>query len=350
MSGMARLRVLFFVLAACCEECAPACAIEDYSIYLHPGVRVAAGDGVRLNLYCTGSGAATVVFDAGHQDWAPAWSTVQPRVALWTRTCSYDRAGSGFSDEGLMPRTSLRIVEELHSALRNAGVSGPYILVGHAFGGINMRTFAYLYMPETAALVLIDSDTGDVDPPDVVEHRHTIFAVQGAELRACRDALASGKPLSSVPPSKLQPGITCEQRFFRGFPEKAWSPELNAALLKDARTRLQLFQEVVSELEEMPGDEVWLKEHQQSLGARPIRVVTDAAPYPDDENTPPAMHLRHLKVQYERAFAQARFLELSSDAKQLFAYHSAGAYIQFDQPELVVRAIRDAYDHIGSRR
>jgi pimeloyl-ACP methyl ester carboxylesterase len=104
-------------------------------IYTRPGGIVTASDGARLNLYCMGKGSPTVVFDSGWEDWAPAWAVVQPRVARWTRACSYDRAGAGFSGPGPMPRTSVRIADELHSALRNAGIPGPYILVGNAFGG-----------------------------------------------------------------------------------------------------------------------------------------------------------------------------------------------------------------------
>ena len=42
-----------------------------------------------------------------------------------------------------MPRTSARIAEELRTALHHAGIGGPYILVGSAFGGDNVRTFEY---------------------------------------------------------------------------------------------------------------------------------------------------------------------------------------------------------------
>ena len=76
-------------------------------VYARPGQLVDVG-GFRLNLYCSGSGSPTVVFDSGYEDWAPAWSKVQPQIAKWTRACSYDRAGAGFSDPGPMPRTSLR--------------------------------------------------------------------------------------------------------------------------------------------------------------------------------------------------------------------------------------------------
>src|SRR5579864_4238701 len=74
-------------------------------VYARPGQLVDAG-GLRLNLYCMGSGSPAVVFDSGWGDWAPAWSKVQPEIAQWTRACSYDRAGTCFSDPGPMPRTS----------------------------------------------------------------------------------------------------------------------------------------------------------------------------------------------------------------------------------------------------
>jgi pimeloyl-ACP methyl ester carboxylesterase len=116
-------------------------------IYAQAGQLVDVG-GFGLNLYCMGSGSPTVVFDSGWEDWAPAWSTVQPQIARWTRACSYDRAGAGFSDPGPMPRSSVRIATELHTALHRANIAGPYILVGNAFGGDNARTFADLYMGE----------------------------------------------------------------------------------------------------------------------------------------------------------------------------------------------------------
>src|SRR5580698_9622765 len=68
-------------------------------LYTHPGQLVSVG-GFRLNLHCVGTGSPTVVFDSGFLDWAPAWSTVQPKIAKWTRACSYDRGGTGFSEAG----------------------------------------------------------------------------------------------------------------------------------------------------------------------------------------------------------------------------------------------------------
>ena len=68
-------------------------AIPEDAVYANPGKLVSA-NGTRLNLYCMGSGSPTVVFESGWEDWAPAWAIVQPRIAKWTRACSYDRAGT----------------------------------------------------------------------------------------------------------------------------------------------------------------------------------------------------------------------------------------------------------------
>jgi pimeloyl-ACP methyl ester carboxylesterase len=76
-----------------------------------------------------GSGLGGTVLD---------WQLVQPEVAEFGRVCTYNRGGRGWSDPGAQPRTSRQFVEELHALLDNAGVQGPYVLVGHSFGGTNV--------------------------------------------------------------------------------------------------------------------------------------------------------------------------------------------------------------------
>jgi pimeloyl-ACP methyl ester carboxylesterase len=131
-----------------------------------------------------GSGSPTVVFDSGWEDWAPAWSKVQPEVAKWTRACSYDRAGTGFSDPGPMPRTSVHIAEELRTARRHGGIGGPYILVGHAFGGDNVRTFADLFMGEVAGLESV------IRP----NHQERFLSSAGSCCRKMVEFVARGDP------------------------------------------------------------------------------------------------------------------------------------------------------------
>jgi len=137
-----------------------AATARDMRKYPPPGQMVDV-DGYRLHLNSRGEGSPSVVMDAGLGGSSLVWSWVQPEVAKVTRVCTYDRAGLGWSDPGPSPRTSRRIVEELRIALARAEVPGPYVLVGHSFGGFNVRLFAYLYPNEVAGLVLVDSSHED---------------------------------------------------------------------------------------------------------------------------------------------------------------------------------------------
>ncbi len=312
-------------------------------VYTRPGRIAVAADGARLSLYCMGSGSPTVIFESGWEDWAPAWAVVQPRVAKWTRACAYDRAGAGFSGAGPMPRTSVRIAAELHSALRNAGIAGPYILVGNAFGGDPARTFADLFTPDVAGLVLAEADASDVEPQAMQNADDLGDARIAARLRDCREAVAAGKPLPLLPSRPGQPDRTCAQQFFRGLPESEWSSELNATLLRIAQTKVAMYDAYISEMEQVPWDEAWLQQHRRSLGSRPVRVVTTGnhgVHFLPGSHTPDP---KELEYQHQIALAQARWLDLSSNAKQIFLANSS-EYIEFDQPDTLVSVIHEVYD------
>jgi pimeloyl-ACP methyl ester carboxylesterase len=312
------------------------------AIYARPGQLVNAGDSARLNLYCLGTGSPTVVFDSGWEDWAPAWSVVQPQVAKFTRACSYDRAGAGFSEPGPMPRTSVRIADELHTALHNAGIAGPYILVGSAFGADNVRTFAERYMSEVAGMVMVDGDASEFEPAAMQEQEHQGDKNIIAQLRDCRNAVAEHKPLPLLP-SRTGQHRTCAQQFFRGLPEAMWSRELNAKLLEIAQTKAAMYDAYISEMEETPADEIYLQQHRHSFGSRPIRILTSGNHGVGHLERKPPDTPEHLKYEQETTKAQAGWLSLSSNAKQIFA-HNSSEYIQFDEPETVINAIREVYD------
>jgi pimeloyl-ACP methyl ester carboxylesterase len=321
-----------------------ASAAPEDTMYTHPGQLVRADDGARLNFYCTGSGSPTVLFDSGWGDWAPIWAVVQPRVASWTRACSYDRAGAGFSDAGPMPRTSERIADELQSALHIAGIKGPYILVASSFGGNNMRVFADKYMPDVAGVVFNEVDTDDLEPVDMQEDDHRGQSKFLPEVRACRDAIADGKPLPPLSRSGTT-SHTCAEMFFRSWPEAAWSRELNDKMLRLAQSKVAMYDAFISEMEQMPRDEAYLKEHRRSLGSRPLRVLSTGNHGVGSVATPRPASLKHLRYEYEVTLAQSRLLELSSNAKQIFTKNSS-EYIQFDEPDTLVDAIREVYDQL----
>lgn len=113
--------------------------------------------GYRLSVQCDGEGLPVVVLDAGLGGASSDWRKVQPALATTNRTCIYDRAGYGRSESSPLPRTSARIAAELRTLLMRAQLPPPYLLVGHSFGGYNVRLFAGLFPGDTAGLVLVDS-------------------------------------------------------------------------------------------------------------------------------------------------------------------------------------------------
>jgi pimeloyl-ACP methyl ester carboxylesterase len=110
----------------------------------------------RLHLHCAGTAQPTVVFDSALGGSSLSWSLVQGAVAEVTRACAYDRAGFGWSEAGPLPRTAGRIADELHELLHAAAVPGPYVLVGHSYGGLVVRIFAARHPERVAGLVLVE--------------------------------------------------------------------------------------------------------------------------------------------------------------------------------------------------
>jgi pimeloyl-ACP methyl ester carboxylesterase len=114
-------------------------------------------DGARMHVRCSGSGAVTAVLIAGFETSSEIWSAVTPTIAQQTRVCSYDRYGTGTSDPAPRAQTFADQAEDLHAALSSLGETGPYLVVGHSFGGARAVTFAAEYRTEVAGLVLVDA-------------------------------------------------------------------------------------------------------------------------------------------------------------------------------------------------
>jgi pimeloyl-ACP methyl ester carboxylesterase len=126
----------------------------DRRRYPPPGRLVDMG-GHRLHLIERGSGPA-VVFESGISATCLNWTRVRGEVERFARACAYDRAGLGWSDLAASPRTALAIIDDLHALLEAARIPKPCILVGHSFGGLLVRAYAAKYPAEVAALVLVD--------------------------------------------------------------------------------------------------------------------------------------------------------------------------------------------------
>jgi pimeloyl-ACP methyl ester carboxylesterase len=143
------------VLAILCifRIAAPAQTTNNEPIPPPPIGKLVDVGGYRVHLYCTGSGSpAVVIVGAGYSF---DWGLVQPEVAKFTQVCSYDHSGIGWSDDGPKDSCSLR-VSEVHTALKNAGIKGPYVLVGHSLGGLVARVYAGRFPEEVAGMVFVD--------------------------------------------------------------------------------------------------------------------------------------------------------------------------------------------------
>ena len=158
------------------------------------------GDGRRLYLECHGSGGPTVVLEAGYRSPAAVWienfggvpgPMVFQGVAMQTRVCLYERPGVAAvldgvlvpsrSDPAPVPRTARDVVEDLHTLLDVAGEQGPFVLVGHSFGGLFVRLYATTWPGEVAGLVLVDALSeavrDNLSPADWAAYAETISAV-----------------------------------------------------------------------------------------------------------------------------------------------------------------------------
>ncbi len=120
--------------------------------------------GYRIHLECVGTGSPTVVIETGKTATRLNYRKVQYALGAETRVCTYDRPGTtapvpGASDQrpAHVPPTSETFARELHTALSNAGVPGPYVLAGTSFGGLLVSTFTARYPSDVAGLVFIDA-------------------------------------------------------------------------------------------------------------------------------------------------------------------------------------------------
>lgn len=121
-----------------------------------PG-RLVEANNVQVHIYCQGEGTPTILLEAGLGGNSLEWSPVQHQLMNHTRVCSYDRPGYGWSEISATPRNARTISGELKTILDSAGESGPFILVGHSFGGHIVRLFANEFAESVSGIVLVDA-------------------------------------------------------------------------------------------------------------------------------------------------------------------------------------------------
>ncbi len=178
-------------------------------------------------LFCrvVGEGAPSVVFLPGAGAMGLDFFSLQERAATRARTLVYDRAGTGWSDDVALPRPLGEVADELRTLLAAAGLSSPYLLVGHSLGGAIARHFAQRFPTEVCGLVLVDP--AHEDGP----------AHYPPEVRAMSDA-ADAAPLPELPAELLEVWHQALESKYARFPAHVREP-LVAQHLARARTGLE---------------------------------------------------------------------------------------------------------------
>jgi pimeloyl-ACP methyl ester carboxylesterase len=267
-------------------------------------VAVRLPDGRAMNVWCAGSGAPLVLMDAGWRADSRAWGRVIGPLSSRTWVCALDRAGSGRSDPGPLPRDVAAVGRDLAAVADLLSPTRPVVLVGHSSGGLYARQ-ATLARPErVAALVLVD--------PTLEQQRQQLEARFGAGAGSLAGGIARARACLAVEPGA--PREDCGRD----------PPDL-AATRWAAR---------LSELEALEADRTPVPAA-GALGALPVVVLSAGRP-------PGAV------ADFWRE-AHGALAALSS-AGRLIPVPDSGHLIPRDRPDAVVNAVRDVLDRLEPGR
>jgi pimeloyl-ACP methyl ester carboxylesterase len=273
-----------------------------------PGRRYDVG-GYKMHIDCTGEGSPAVILDSGLGDTYISWRKVQPEIAKFTRVCSYDRAGLGYSDSSPHARTGKVIAIELHRLLQAAGVAPPYVLVGHSMGGYDVRLYASLYRDEVAGIVLVDASHPDQEnrfPPELKSMEGT----WGREAEFLEYTMPFGIPR------------------LLGFCE-------DDAIQRAAECNFHSAREAVAEMKTFP-ESAAEAAATGSLGDMPLAVLSHDPDKPY-AGLPPDV-ARPTNDAWEKM--QEELAHLSTRGTQTVAKGSSH-YIQIDRPDVVIEAVHN---------
>ncbi len=304
--------------------------MNDLRRYPPPGELVDVG-GFRLHLHCEGEGHPTVIAEAALGSSSITWRKVQPAVAAETRMCSYDRAGHGWSDfDGELP-TRQRVLVNLRTALENAGVDGPYVLVGHSRGGIFVRDFAAHYPEDVVGMVLVDA-----------AHENQI-ARMPEHLRARREGSIKLQANVLFPLCQMVAATGVLRAF--GLWNATVAPNATdetRSMLVFARSRTRFCTTMRNEMIAYR-DDLFQEETQRDLGDLPLIVLTRGLAELRGVLTRGAVEPRgpdEERMEELWSELQAELASLSSEGQHRVV-EDAGHNIQGLRPDAVIAAIRE---------
>jgi pimeloyl-ACP methyl ester carboxylesterase len=289
---------------------------RDARRYPPPGRMVDMGTH-RLHLVHKGaSRGPTVVIEQGAGGPAFLWWPVLDRVAAFAGVCAHDRAGNGASESPPAPHTPLESAHELHSMLVHAGIPGPYILVGHSYGGLIVRLFARDHREDVAGLVLVDTiEEGAHFQPDVLKLYARFVALLAALELAARF------------------GVQRLLGLVRRDDDATLPPELRGRMAAASRSP-GFFRAMRTDMSALAQWDVALR-HPGATGTLddvPLLVVTHGQPFPG----------AFAVLEKYWAQGQRRLAELSTNSELIVA-RGSNHMVQNDEPDLIVEAIHRVY-------
>ena len=307
------------VLLSWCVILAPVSYAADTGHGSTPGTLYGYGgevvevNGRDMYIRCVGSAPGPlVVMDAGMGGFAPEWFKVQDMLS-GIRNCSYDRHGYGHSSPVAGPRISSVLAEELYELLQQANQPGPYILVGHSFGGYNIRYFAGAWPGTVAGMVLVDSAH-----PEQFARMPSLPGNQGRKRRG--SPLVANRTLRQVVVTKFQ-----DDGVIGLYPAEL--RDMVRVLMHSGKSNYTERQEFLgfthsaSELD-------WVKFPQDI----PLAVVHRGRRVWEKTPIGDALEQEWLAMQHDLA-------TLSGDSLVMVARNS-GHMVHLEQPEVVVNAVR----------
>ena len=299
-----------------------------------PGKFIVIG-GHKMHLHCTGSGTPTVVVEAGVGDISTDWVFVQTAVSKFTRICTYDRVGYAWSEPGPLPRTYSQINFDLHELLAAANEKGPFVLVGHSFGGPLVRWYTKLYPVEVAGVVLVDTVHEDQRIPIMGKATLLRGSATGRTIPAPRLQIDASDPKPQFVPAANDPVEPPLDK----LPAENQKIDQWAVAQPNIRTMVQ------SELDWSPESlAIFASSPQEgSLGARPLIVLTRKDGGYDDNLDVPASVLEEERIKLQKKLA-----ELSTNSEQRTI--SSGHNMHIEAPDAVTDAIRSVVKAVSSHR
>jgi pimeloyl-ACP methyl ester carboxylesterase len=279
-------------------------------------------DGRRLQLDCRGTGTPTVVLESGLDIIGSlSWGLVHDSLAATARTCAYIRAGIVWSDPRQDPFTASGVADDLHAALRAAGERGPLVLAGHSLGGPLILTFTGRFPDEVAGLVMVDASHPD-------------------QLERLKPYMPGGE-MPSVTPLKVGAALSWSglvRLLTRGSQQQAAQPDADKRAVETyASTSLG------GALRELEGLEQVLGEAGQyrQLGDRPLVVLTAMKPPTAAERAASGMSEEQAVGMKQAWLVMQREEATWSSRSRHEVLDDASHYIQFDRPDVVIRAVRE---------